>query len=87
MYLNRQSLRNSNNNNNNMFVYSVKADALTVDANTIEIVKALFNLDNGRSSLRLSQIEDRSHPTVKLTKTNKNKLHFNLNFQDMILIS
>ena len=56
MYIDHQTLTT-----NNINVYSVTADAFTVDANKLELklelVKSLLNFDNGIGAWRLLQVE------------------------------
>ena len=61
MYLNHQTLRT-----NNINVYSVKTDAFTIDANSLELAKSIIKFDNGIGSWRLSQTDDISYPKHKL---------------------
>jgi hypothetical protein len=54
-----------------MNVYSVKTDAMTIDANNLELAKSLLKFDNGIGSWRLSQVKDIAYPKVKFIKTNE----------------
>jgi hypothetical protein len=69
MYLNHQILTT-----NNINVYSVKTDAMTVDASNLELVKSLIKFDNGMGSWRVSKTDDIAYPKVKFSKTLNLKL-------------
>jgi hypothetical protein len=66
MFLNHQTLKH-----NNINVYSVKTDAIIIDANNLELAKSLLNFDNGIGSWRLSKTDDIAYPKVKFNNKNE----------------
>jgi hypothetical protein len=66
MYLNHKILTD-----NNINVYSVKTDAMTIDASNLELVKSLIQFDNGMGSWRVSNTDDIAYPKVKFNKKNE----------------